>query len=137
MVARPSAATARARVATRQSPVPEAGATAAVKASAQFAAFASGKHGLRAVAQSMAKELGPRGIHVAHAIIDGVIDVPRVHETMPDFASAKGEDGLIDPASIAVIVKGEAHGPMQRRTTCISVAVPQRSPSTGIRSLCP
>jgi NAD(P)-dependent dehydrogenase (short-subunit alcohol dehydrogenase family) len=77
------------------------GATAAVKASANFAAFASGKHGLRAVAQSMAKELGPKGIHVAHAIIDGVIDVPRVHETMPDFAAAKGQDGLIDPKAIA------------------------------------
>ena len=49
----------------------------------------------------MAKELGPKGIHVAHAIIDGVIDVPRVHETMPDFAATKGEDGLIDPKSIA------------------------------------
>jgi len=77
------------------------GATAAMKASANFAAFASGKHGLRAVAQSMAKELGPKGIHVAHAIIDGVIDVPRVHETMPDFAATKGADGLIDPKSIA------------------------------------
>jgi NAD(P)-dependent dehydrogenase (short-subunit alcohol dehydrogenase family) len=77
------------------------GATAAVKASANFAAFASGKHGLRAVAQSMAKELGPRGIHVAHLIIDGVIDVPRVHEHMPELAASKGEDGLIDPKSIA------------------------------------
>jgi NAD(P)-dependent dehydrogenase (short-subunit alcohol dehydrogenase family) len=77
------------------------GATAAVKASASFAAFAAGKHGLRAVAQSMAKELGPQGVHVAHLIIDGVIDVPRVHETMPDLAASKGEDGLIDPMSIA------------------------------------
>jgi NAD(P)-dependent dehydrogenase (short-subunit alcohol dehydrogenase family) len=77
------------------------GATAAVKASASFAAFAAGKHGLRAVAQSMAKELGPQGIHVAHLIVDGVIDVPRVHETMPDLAASKGEDGLIDPKSIA------------------------------------
>jgi len=77
------------------------GATAAMKASANFAAFASGKHGLRAVAQSMAKELGPKGIHVAHAIIDGVIDVPRVHEAMPDLAAAKGQDGLIDPKAIA------------------------------------
>jgi NAD(P)-dependent dehydrogenase (short-subunit alcohol dehydrogenase family) len=77
------------------------GATAAVKASAQFAAFAAGKHGLRAVAQSMAKELGPQGVHVAHLIIDGVIDVPRVHETTPDLAASKGEDGLIDPKSIA------------------------------------
>ena len=77
------------------------GATASMKAGANFSAFASGKHGLRAVAQSMAKELGPKGIHVAHAIIDGVIDVPRTHEKMADFAAAKGEDGLIDPKSIA------------------------------------
>jgi NAD(P)-dependent dehydrogenase (short-subunit alcohol dehydrogenase family) len=77
------------------------GATAAMKASANFAAFASGKHGLRAVAQSMAKELGPKGIHVAHAIIDGIIDVPRMQEAVRDFAAAKGEDGLIDPKSIA------------------------------------
>jgi NAD(P)-dependent dehydrogenase (short-subunit alcohol dehydrogenase family) len=77
------------------------GATAAVKASANFAAFAAGKHGLRAVAQSLAKELGPNGLHVAHLIVDGIIDVPRVHEEMPDLATAKGEDGLIDPASIA------------------------------------
>ena len=77
------------------------GATAAVKASANFTAFAAGKHGLRAVAQSMAKELGPEGIHVAHLIIDGIIDVPRVHESMPDLAASKGDDGLIDPKSIA------------------------------------
>jgi NAD(P)-dependent dehydrogenase (short-subunit alcohol dehydrogenase family) len=77
------------------------GATAAIRAGAGFAAFASGKHGLRAVAQSMAKELGPKGIHVAHLIIDGVIDVPRVHEAMPDLAASKGPDGLIDPRSIA------------------------------------
>jgi NAD(P)-dependent dehydrogenase (short-subunit alcohol dehydrogenase family) len=77
------------------------GATAAMKASAGFAAFASGKHGLRAVAQSMARELGPQGIHVAHVIVDGIIDVPRVHETMPEFAAAKGPGGLISPVSIA------------------------------------
>ncbi|MEM8607952.1 MAG: SDR family NAD(P)-dependent oxidoreductase [Myxococcota bacterium] len=77
------------------------GATAALKASARFSAFASGKHGLRAVAQSMAKELGPQGVHVAHVIVDGIIDVPRVHESMPELASSKGEDGLLDPRSIA------------------------------------
>jgi NAD(P)-dependent dehydrogenase (short-subunit alcohol dehydrogenase family) len=77
------------------------GATAAIRAGAGFAAFASGKHGLRAVAQSMAKELGPKNIHVAHLIVDGVIDVPRVHEAMPDLAASKGSDGLINPQSIA------------------------------------
>lgn len=92
---------ARRMVPQEQGTILFTGATAAVKASAGFAAFASGKHGLRALAQSMAKELGPRGIHVAHLIIDGVIDVPRVHEQMPDLAASKGRDGLIDPASIA------------------------------------
>ncbi len=77
------------------------GATAATKASASFAAFAAGKHGLRATAQSLAKEFGPRGIHVAHLIVDGMIDVPRVREQMPELVKAKGSDGLLEPASIA------------------------------------
>ncbi|HEU5074060.1 MAG TPA: SDR family NAD(P)-dependent oxidoreductase [Polyangiaceae bacterium] len=77
------------------------GATAAVKASANFGAFASGKHGLRAVAQSMAKEFAPQGVHVAHVIIDGIIDVPRVREQMPELVAQKGEAGLINPRSIA------------------------------------
>lgn len=50
------------------------GATASLRGGAQFAAFAAAKHGLRAVAQSMARELGPKGIHVAHVVIDGRID---------------------------------------------------------------
>jgi len=77
------------------------GATASTKASANFAAFAAGKHGLRAVAQSMARELGPKGIHIAHVIVDGVINVQRSREMMPDRIGAKGPDGLIDAKSIA------------------------------------
>lgn len=50
------------------------GATASVRGGAGFSAFASAKHGLRAVAQSFARELGPKGIHVAHVVIDGAID---------------------------------------------------------------
>jgi NAD(P)-dependent dehydrogenase (short-subunit alcohol dehydrogenase family) len=50
------------------------GATASLRGGAQFAAFAAAKHGLRALAQSMARELGPKGIHVAHVVIDGRID---------------------------------------------------------------
>jgi NAD(P)-dependent dehydrogenase (short-subunit alcohol dehydrogenase family) len=50
------------------------GATASLRGGAQFAAFAAAKNGLRAVAQSMARELGPKGIHVAHVVIDGKID---------------------------------------------------------------
>ena len=50
------------------------GATASLRGGAQFGAFAAAKHGLRALAQSMARELGPKGIHVAHVVIDGRID---------------------------------------------------------------
>ncbi|MDQ3637995.1 MAG: SDR family NAD(P)-dependent oxidoreductase, partial [Actinomycetota bacterium] len=53
------------------------GATAALRGSARFAALATGKFGLRALAQSMAREFGPQGIHVAHVIIDGQINTPR------------------------------------------------------------
>jgi NAD(P)-dependent dehydrogenase (short-subunit alcohol dehydrogenase family) len=60
------------------------GATAALRGSANFAALATGKFGLRALAQSMAREFGPRGIHVAHVVIDGQIDTPRVREMSPE-----------------------------------------------------
>lgn len=60
------------------------GATAALRGSARFSALAVGKFGLRALAQSMAREFGPQGIHVAHVVIDGQIDTPRVREMSPD-----------------------------------------------------
>jgi len=60
------------------------GATASVRGSAQFAAFAAAKGGLRQVAQSMARELGPKNIHVAHVVIDGMIDNRRTRERMAD-----------------------------------------------------
>ncbi|KAI9828119.1 MAG: hypothetical protein M1832_003646 [Thelocarpon impressellum] len=53
------------------------GATASVKANATSASFATGKFALRALTSSLAKEFGPQGVHVGHAIIDGVIDIPR------------------------------------------------------------
>jgi NAD(P)-dependent dehydrogenase (short-subunit alcohol dehydrogenase family) len=56
------------------------GATAALRGSARFSALAVGKFGLRALAQSMAREFGPQGVHVAHVIIDGQIDTARVRE---------------------------------------------------------
>lgn len=77
------------------------GATASVKQNAGFAAFAAAKHGLRAIAGSLAREVGPKGIHVAHIVVDGIIDVPRVQAEMPELAAAKGPGGLIDPGSIA------------------------------------
>lgn len=77
------------------------GATASVKQTANGGAFAAGKHGLRAVAGALAREVGPAGIHVAHLIIDGIIDVPRVHREMPELAAARGPGGLIDPRHLA------------------------------------
>jgi NAD(P)-dependent dehydrogenase (short-subunit alcohol dehydrogenase family) len=60
------------------------GATASLRGSARFTALAVGKFGLRAFAQSMAREFGPQGIHVAHVVIDGQINTPRVREMSPD-----------------------------------------------------
>jgi NAD(P)-dependent dehydrogenase (short-subunit alcohol dehydrogenase family) len=60
------------------------GATASLRGSARFAALAVGKFGLRALAQSMAREFGPQGVHVAHVVIDGQINTPRAREMWPD-----------------------------------------------------
>ena len=56
------------------------GATASLRGSANMSSFASGKFALRATGQSLAREFGPKGVHVAHAIIDGVIDIPRTRD---------------------------------------------------------
>lgn len=77
------------------------GATASVRGSAGFAAFAGGKHALRALAQSMARELGPQGIHVAHVLIDGAIDTAFIRDMFPDAYAKKEQDGILDPEHIA------------------------------------
>lgn len=77
------------------------GATASVRGGAGFAAFAGGKHALRALAQSMARELGPQGIHVAHAIIDGAIDTAFIRDRFPERYASKAEDGILNPEHIA------------------------------------
>ena len=77
------------------------GATASVRGGSGYAAFSSGKHGLRAVAQSMARELGPEGIHVAHAVIDGAIDTAWIRENFPERAARKAQDGILSPDAIA------------------------------------
>jgi NAD(P)-dependent dehydrogenase (short-subunit alcohol dehydrogenase family) len=56
------------------------GATASLRGSANMSSFASGKFALRATGQSLAREFGPQGVHIAHAIIDGVIDIPRTKD---------------------------------------------------------
>jgi NAD(P)-dependent dehydrogenase (short-subunit alcohol dehydrogenase family) len=73
------------------------GATAALRGSARFANLAVPKFGLRALAQSMARELGPQGIHVAHVVIDGQIDSERSHHLLEE----RGPDSLLAPDDIA------------------------------------
>jgi NAD(P)-dependent dehydrogenase (short-subunit alcohol dehydrogenase family) len=77
------------------------GATASLRGSAQFAGFAGAKAGLRMLAQSMARELGPRGIHVAHVVIDGAIDTEFIRETYPERYALKAQDGILQPNHIA------------------------------------
>lgn len=77
------------------------GATASVRGRDGFAAFAGAKHALRALAQSMARELGPKGIHVAHTIIDGAIDTQWIAENFPDRYALKAQDGILNPEHIA------------------------------------
>ena len=77
------------------------GATAGLRGAAHFAAFAGAKHGVRALAQSMARELGPRNIHVAHVVVDGAIDTAFIRDTFPDIYARKDQDGVLDPEHIA------------------------------------
>ena len=77
------------------------GATASLRGSAQFAGFAGAKAGLRMLAQSMARELGPRGIHVAHVVVDGAIDTEFIRETYPERYALKAQDGILQPDHIA------------------------------------
>jgi NAD(P)-dependent dehydrogenase (short-subunit alcohol dehydrogenase family) len=77
------------------------GATASLRGGKGFAAFAGAKHALRALAQSMARELGPEGIHVAHVVIDGAIDTPFIRDTFPERYKLKDQAGILDPEAIA------------------------------------
>ena len=77
------------------------GATASVRGGAEFASFAGAKHALRALAQSMARELGPKGVHVGHIIVDGMIDSEAVRSKFPEEVDAKPEGGMMDPDHIA------------------------------------
>lgn len=73
------------------------GATASIKSSAQMSSFSTGKWALRALSQSLAKEFGPQGVHVSHAIIDGVINIPRTKEWLKEA----GPDAKLSPEGIA------------------------------------
>ncbi|PPC89272.1 MAG: glucose 1-dehydrogenase [Methylobacter sp.] len=77
------------------------GATASMRARPPFTGFAAAKAGVRAIAQGMAREFGPRGLHVAHVVIDGVIDGDRARRQFSQYVDSKGKDGLLHPDAIA------------------------------------
>jgi len=77
------------------------GATASLRGREGFAAFAGAKHALRALAQSMARELWPKGIHVAHPVIDGAIDTEFIRSNFPERYELKEQGGILNPEHIA------------------------------------
>ncbi len=79
------------------------GATASLRGADGYAAFAGGKQALRALAQSMARELGPKGIHIGHVVIDGPIDTDATRAMFPDWFAARPTDGIMQPDDLAEI----------------------------------
>ena len=77
------------------------GASASLRGRDGFAAFAGAKAALRALAQSMARELGPKGIHVGHVVIDGAIDTAFIRENFPERYALKAREGILNPDHIA------------------------------------
>jgi len=77
------------------------GATSSLRAKPPFTAFAAAKAAERAVAQGLAREFGPEGLHVAHVIVDGMIDGDQINSRMPDVGRRMGEDGMLSPDAIA------------------------------------
>ena len=77
------------------------GATASLRGANGFAAFAGGKAALRALAQSMARELAPKGLHVAHVVIDGLIDTAFAREHFAQRVADGGPDSILSPDHIA------------------------------------
>ena len=91
------------------------GATASLRGGKNFAAFSAAKFGLRAISQSMARELGPKSIHVAHLIVDGSVDSPEIHRRLKADkgidASTLPKDSMIQTSSIAEVYWYLAHQP--------------------------
>jgi len=77
------------------------GASASMRGRPGFAHFSSAKGGLRNLAQALAREYGPRGVHVGHVVVDGVINGERVRGFLPQFLEQLGEDGSLEPDAIA------------------------------------
>lgn len=96
-----SQAVAKRMVARGRGSILFTGATAGLRGAAGFAAFAGAKHGIRALAQSMARELGPLNVHVAHVVVDGAIDTAFIRDSFPELYAKKNQDGILDPEHIA------------------------------------
>jgi NAD(P)-dependent dehydrogenase (short-subunit alcohol dehydrogenase family) len=77
------------------------GATASLKARPPFVAFASAKAALRALAHGLAREFGPQGLHVAHVVVDGMIEGEMLLSRFPGAKERAGADGMLDPDAIA------------------------------------
>lgn len=77
------------------------GASASLRGKAKFGHFASAKAALRNLAQALAREYGPSGVHVAHIVIDGVINGDRAQTNFGAYMDNLGEDGALEPAAIA------------------------------------
>ena len=77
------------------------GASASMRGRPNFAHFASSKAGLRMLAQALAREYGPKGVHVAHVVVDGVIDGEIVRTRFGEYLDKLGEDGSLSPDAIA------------------------------------
>ena len=77
------------------------GASGSMRGKAMFGGFAQAKAALRALAQSCAREFGPKGLHVAHVVIDGAVDGNRINTLLPDLKDKAGDEGLLSPDGIA------------------------------------
>ena len=96
-----SQAVARRMVARKRGSILFTGATAGLRGGANFAAFAGAKHAIRALAQSMARELGPLNVHVAHVVVDGARGTAVLRDHFPERSAQKDQDGILDPEHIA------------------------------------
>jgi len=103
MVARPDASSdaASGQGVAHKGSIIFTGATASLRGSAHFAGFSGAKMALRALAQSMARELWPLGVHVAHTIIDGAIDTEFIRTQFPERYALKDQGGILNPDHIA------------------------------------
>ena len=103
------------------------GASASMRGRANFGAFSAGKAGLRALAQALAKEVGPEGIHVAHVVIDGAINGEKIRTRMPDYAAKLGDEGMIDIQAIVDAYEFLYHQPRHGWSFELDVRTAQES----------